>query len=149
MTIANPSKVSKFGYFMQVAGLGAAVILSLPSPYYLSRGLPILLLGILLQSAARAQLGLRSYHLEADPTTGILVRTGPYRWIRHPIHLSNCLIALAVVLIHGSALSYVAFSICLTGAVIRVCCEEQCLALRYPEFKEYQSVSWRMLPFVF
>ena len=39
---------------------------------------------------ARRSLGMRSFHLSAEPTQGHLVMTGPYRIIRHPIYAANC-----------------------------------------------------------
>ncbi len=40
----------------------------------------------LLMIWARLTFGIRSFHATANPTAGGLVRSGPYKYIRHPIY---------------------------------------------------------------
>src|SRR5205085_2695751 len=54
---------------------------------------------------ARITFGRRSFHAAANPTEGGLVRTGPYRYIRHPIYTAACLFGWAGILVHLSLAS--------------------------------------------
>jgi len=98
---------------------------------------------------ARITFGLRSFHPAANPTEGGLVRTGPYRYIRHPIYTAACLFGWAGILVHLS-LASVAFGVLLfLGALVRMLAEERLVKQRYPDYVEYSKVTSRMIPHVF
>src|SRR5579862_911331 len=85
---------SVVGYFGMVAGLlGLLATRQLFSSSPLVIGIQVL--AAILFLWARMTFGLRSFHLAANPTEGGLVRSGPYRMIRHPIYSAMCLIAAA------------------------------------------------------
>jgi protein-S-isoprenylcysteine O-methyltransferase Ste14 len=98
---------------------------------------------------ARIEFGRRSYHFAANPTEGGLVTTGPYRYLRHPIYTGMTLFVAAGVAAHLSWGSASLFVVVLTGAVVRIICEETLVTRRYPEYVAYSQKTWRMLPFVF
>src|ERR1041385_8560255 len=88
---------------------------------------------------ARITFGLRSFHPAANPTEGGLVRTGPYRYIRHPIYTAACLFGWAGILVHLS-LASVAFGVLLfLGALVRMLAEERLVKQRYPDYVEYSK----------
>lgn len=95
---------------------------------------------------ARLTFGLRSFHAAADPTGGELVRSGPYRFLRHPIYASICLFIWAGILDHLSALSVSLGILATTGAIVRLLCEEKFLRQRYPEYSRYAQATKRLLP---
>ena len=98
---------------------------------------------------ARLTFGRRSFHVGADPTAGALIRSGPYRWIRHPIYTAVCLFAWGGIAANGSAGVLALGALLTAGAVLRIICEERLLIERYPEYLEYARSTNRMLPFVF
>src|SRR6185295_10067617 len=98
---------------------------------------------------ARVTFGRRSYHVRADPTEGGLVTSGPYRYIRHPIYATFCLFTLAGAAAHWSWSSGLFGGLILGSAVVRIFCEEALVGARYPEYAQYKSATWRMMPFVF
>src|SRR5215210_1118121 len=51
-------------------------------------GIAVQVLAFALMVWARITFGRRSFHAAADPTTGGLVTTGPYAYLRHPIYAS-------------------------------------------------------------
>src|SRR5690606_27591106 len=51
---------------------------------------------------ARLAFGHRSLRAAANPTTGGLVTTGPYHFIRHPIYTAACLFGWSGILMHWS-----------------------------------------------
>ena len=98
---------------------------------------------------ARITFGRRSFHAAADPTSGGLVTTGPYRFIRHPIYTAACLFCWAGALGHPTARALACGMLVVIGAFIRMFSEEHLVVERYPEYREYAQRTKRMLPYVF
>ena len=98
---------------------------------------------------ARVTFGRRSFHAAANPTTGGLVTTGPYRIIRHPIYTAACLFGWGPIVVHLSLVSIALGTLLLLGALMRMLCEEQLVKQKYPEYVEYAKVTKRMIPYLF
>jgi protein-S-isoprenylcysteine O-methyltransferase Ste14 len=98
---------------------------------------------------ARVTFGRRSFHVVANPTEGGLVTGGPYRYIRHPIYAAICLFTGAGVAAHGSWSSGLWGALILGSAVMRIYCEEQLVAARYPDYVQYKARTGRMIPYVY
>ncbi len=103
----------------------------------------------LLMVWARITFGRRSFHLAANPTEGGLVTNGAYRYIRHPIYTAVCLFTWAGLLAHWSWEAASCGVLILIGSVARIFCEEALLVVRYPEYRQYCTQTWRMVPFLF
>jgi protein-S-isoprenylcysteine O-methyltransferase Ste14 len=88
-------------------------------------------------------LGLRS----ARPTSqDTLVRDGPYRYIRHPIHSGTLLEFLGVILVFRTAPVLAA---CLSGFLyvfVQTYLEEADLLARIPDYRQYMRSLPRFLP---
>jgi protein-S-isoprenylcysteine O-methyltransferase Ste14 len=98
---------------------------------------------------ARVTFGRRSFHAAADPTSGGLVTTGPYRFIRHPIYTGACLFGWAGVLSNWSLPAASLGIVLLVGALGRMLCEERMVIQAYPEYRQYAQITKRMVPYVF
>jgi protein-S-isoprenylcysteine O-methyltransferase Ste14 len=140
--------LSLSGYLGMIGGLlGLLTTRNLfsASPFIIALQVAALLLFVW----ARVTFGRRSYHVVADPTEGGLVTSGPYRYIRHPIYATFCLFALAGAAAHWSWTSGVCGGLILSGAIMRIVCEEALVGARYPEYAQYKSLTWRMLPYIY
>jgi protein-S-isoprenylcysteine O-methyltransferase Ste14 len=140
--------LSIIGYFGMVGGLLALVA----SGNLFSASILIICIqvaALLLLLWARIAFGLRSYHVVANPTGGGLVTSGPYRYIRHPIYTSICVITWAGIAGHWSWVTAACGVLVLASAVLRIHCEEILVTVRYPEYAQYKTRTWRMAPFVF
>lgn len=141
-------RLSIIGYIAMIGGflglLAMGALLS-PAPAVIA----VQLVAVLLFLWARIILGLRSYHVAADPTKGCLVTSGPYRWIRHPIYTAFCVFTLAGAAAHWSWLSGLCGGLVVGSALTRIFCEETLLAARYPEYRQYAARTWRMIPYVY
>lgn len=75
-----------------------------------------------------------------------VVRTGPYRYVRHPIYTANLLLVLGVFGLSGSAL--VLANAIVLAAYYRWSAsrEEEVLAQRFPAYRDYMATSGRFLP---
>jgi protein-S-isoprenylcysteine O-methyltransferase Ste14 len=106
-------------------------------------------LAVALMVWARLAFGRRSFHASADPTSGGLVTTGPYRYIRHPIYTAACLFGLGGVVAHWSLRSVGLGVLLFLGGLARMVCEERLVKQSYPEYLEYSKATKRMVPYVF
>ncbi|HEY3886720.1 MAG TPA: methyltransferase, partial [Vicinamibacterales bacterium] len=103
---------------------------------------------IALMAWARIAFGVRSFHATANPTSGGIVSSGPYRYLRHPIYSAAIYFTAAGFAAHFSVRALAWFLLVVAGGVIRMLCEEQVLVQRYPEYREYMRRTKRIVPFV-
>jgi protein-S-isoprenylcysteine O-methyltransferase Ste14 len=101
-----------------------------------------------LMIAARISFGMRSFHAAANPTSGGLVTTGPYRWLRHPIYAAIMYFIWATAIDHHTTPAILSAVMITTGAAIRMYAEEHLLVGMYPEYTAYSSRTARVVPFV-
>ena len=107
------------------------------------------IVAFLLMVWARLAFGSRSFHASADPTSGGLVTSGPYRFIRHPIYTAANLFTWAAVVAHPSPMSVLFGACVLSGAIVRMLLEERLIAATYPEYRQYAATTKRMVPYLF
>jgi protein-S-isoprenylcysteine O-methyltransferase Ste14 len=105
--------------------------------------------GGLLMVWARITFGRRSFHAAADPTSGGIVRTGPYRYLRHPIYTAALLFVWPPAIYTGTVLAILCAALISAGAFVRMLCEEDLLVRQYPDYVEYARTTKRMIPYVF
>jgi protein-S-isoprenylcysteine O-methyltransferase Ste14 len=82
------------------------------------------------------------------PQARKVVRTGPYRWIRHPLYLAEQIAILGTLLQFLSPVTMAIFVAHITVQVCRMRYEERLLCSTFPEYRAYQASSWRLIPFV-
>ena len=85
----------------------------------------------------------------ANPTAGGLVTSGPYRYIRHPIYTAVSVFSVAGAVAHWSWGSGLLGGFVVGFALVRIFCEEVLVTARYPEYRQYATTTWRMIPCVF
>jgi protein-S-isoprenylcysteine O-methyltransferase Ste14 len=78
-----------------------------------------------------------------------MVRSGPYRVVRHPMYLAVILGAIGLALVALSPFALVAALIFIPFFMSKTGHEEELLIERYPEYREYRSVvPYRLIPYV-
>jgi protein-S-isoprenylcysteine O-methyltransferase Ste14 len=83
------------------------------------------------------------------PQARTVVRTGPYRWIRHPLYFAEEIAVLGVVLQVLSPLTLVVFLTHIMVQIGRIHYEERLLGQTLPEYQCYgQNARWRLVPYV-
>ena len=97
---------------------------------------------------ARITFGLRSFHVAADPGSGPLVTTGPYRFLRHPIYAAVLYFLVAAAVSHSNPVNWLLVLAAVAGIAVRVRAEERLLRLRYPDYAAYMLQTRWLIPFV-
>jgi protein-S-isoprenylcysteine O-methyltransferase Ste14 len=77
----------------------------------------------------------------------VVVRSGPYRFVRHPLYLGAVLVMLGESLWLRSNLALVAMFIPIGILIVRIHVEERFLALNVPGYRDYvRQVRRRLIP---
>lgn len=79
----------------------------------------------------------------------VLVQTGPYRWIRHPMYTALLLGTLALVLDWPSALRWGLWIVLLIDLIIKLHYEERMLLEHFGGYRTYMAASKRLIPYVY
>ena len=103
---------------------------------------------VLLMIYARVTFGRRSFHAAANPTEGGLVTSGPYAVLRHPIYAAVLYFTWATIADHPSWITVGGGVLITAGAIARMLMEEQMLARRYPEYRDYMRRTRRVVPYL-
>ncbi|WP_246667782.1 methyltransferase family protein [Bradyrhizobium macuxiense] len=103
------------------------------------------LAGLIMMLVTVRHLG-RSFSLV--PQARSVVQSGPYRWIKHPLYLSEEIVFLGVVLQHLSWMTVALLVLHVGIQVWRIHYEEDVLRRTLPEYSSYEASRWRLIPYV-
>ena len=82
------------------------------------------------------------------PQARSVVRSGPYRWLRHPLYLAEEVAVVGALLQFLSPITLIIFVIHIGVQICRIVYEERLLGLVFPEYGAYAKTSWRLIPYV-
>ena len=103
------------------------------------------LIGMIMMLVTIRHLG-RAFSLV--PQARSVVQTGPYRWIKHPLYLSEEIVILGVVLQYLTPVTVILLILHLGVQVCRILYEEDLLRRNFPEYSSYEASRWRLIPYV-
>jgi protein-S-isoprenylcysteine O-methyltransferase Ste14 len=89
----------------------------------------------------------RSFAIMAEAR--VLVRRGPYRWVRHPMYLAHFVIFLCVMLLRFAPATLALYVVFIAGQIVRARIEERKLAETFPEYGEYRRTTGMFFPRLF
>ena len=75
--------------------------------------------------------------------------TGPYKWVRHPMYSSVLLFSLGMLVMNPVWVMILAYFLLLLDLVLKLRYEENKLLHKLEEYKEYQSKTYRIIPFIY
>jgi len=104
-----------------------------------------LVVGTMLMVYTVLHLG-RSFSLV--PQARRVVRVGPYRWIRHPLYLSEEVAVLGTILQYLSLPAVILLAFHIFIQIQRIFYEEELLRRALPEYRDYEASRWRLIPHV-
>ena len=115
--------------------------------------IPISLLGLLMAGAALLLFAIAMRTLDQQFTPAHqshlpnqIIRSGPYRFIRHPIYTSNLLLMMGLFLLSGSVWIILNMLVLIAYYVPTIRIEERAIRSSFPEYDEYAQTTGRMLP---
>ena len=103
------------------------------------------LIGIIMMLVTVRHLG-RSFSLV--PQARSVVQTGPYRWIRHPLYLSEEVAVIGAALQFLTPVTVFILVVHFGVQVCRILYEEDLLRRTFPEYSGYEASRWRLIPYV-
>lgn len=113
-------------------------------------GVTALVFGDSVRLAALRELGRQYSMFLTIQTEHELVRTGPYRHIRHPFYLGGLLTVPGILLALRSPISVIVFIATIVFVASRISREERLLIGQFPEaYPEYKRNSWRLFPYLY
>ncbi|HEY6445501.1 MAG TPA: isoprenylcysteine carboxylmethyltransferase family protein [Acidobacteriaceae bacterium] len=156
---SSESKVSRLFHLTVLNGGLLLLILSVPgltrrvlpsSPVIACLGVAIEIAGFALAICARRALG-SNWSGEVRVAAGHqLVRTGPYRLVRHPIYTAVLTMYGGVMLVSGQLHALLALILILLAYLRKVRMEERILSEAFgDEFTAWKRDSWLLLPPVY
>lgn len=141
-----------FSYLLVTVQFAGLAVFPLTGPW-LARNpwlLAVELAGLLLGVWALLAVGLANVHiLPTVRPSARLVRSGPYRRIRHPMYAALLLGAGALTLDQPSALRVAALAILLADILVKLHYEEGLLTAAFPEYAQYRQGTKRLIPFLY
>jgi len=78
-----------------------------------------------------------------------LIRTGPYRHVRHPIYTGILFAFLGTAIAIGEWRSLIAVGVAVLSFVRKSWVEEQRMQDTFPEYAQYQRESAALIPFIY
>jgi len=106
----------------------------------------LLILGTLASIFVLCWLG-RSFSV--TPQARALVVSGPYRFIRHPLYLSEQIIILGAMFQYRQPWAFVIFAASMTAQVPRMHYEELILTQTFPRYRAYAGRTARLVPGIY
>src|ERR1700757_3082203 len=103
------------------------------------------LIGTIMMLVTIRHLG-RSFSLV--PQARSVVQSGPYRWIKHPLYLSEEIAIVGVVLRFLTPLTVTVLVVHIGIQVCRILYEEDLLRRTCPEYSSYEASRWRLVPYL-
>jgi protein-S-isoprenylcysteine O-methyltransferase Ste14 len=103
------------------------------------------LIGMIMMLVTIRHLG-RAFSLV--PQARSVVQTGPYRWIKHPLYLSEEIAIVGVVLLYLTPVTVILLILHIGVQVCRIHYEEDLLRRNFPEYSSYEASRWRLIPYV-
>jgi protein-S-isoprenylcysteine O-methyltransferase Ste14 len=104
-----------------------------------------LIVGLVLAIITVAHLG-KSFSIV--PQAREFVRSGPYRWLRHPLYAAEQIAVFGTLLQVISPYTVAIFIIHIAVQICRIVYEERLLRQTFPDYNIYATTTWRLLPYV-
>lgn len=91
-----------------------------------------------------------NFNIRPEPKAqGLLVQSGPYRWVRHPMYSAVLLLAAGASAWLMTLVGLVLWVDLLGVLLAKAYLEEKWLLLRYTEYAKYRQQTWRLVPWIY
>ena len=90
--------------------------------------------------------------LNISPTprdNSVLIQSGPYKLIRHPMYSSLILTFTPMIISYYSLTNLIIFVVFIINLILKMYFEESLLKQHFTDYKQYMKKSWRLFPYIF
>lgn len=156
MSLFTIQKRNRIGMLLVALQVGLMLVLpALAAPTVLTGNVPAsavalaaLSVGLFLWTLLHNRLG--NFNIRPTPKSwGMLVTTGPYRQIRHPMYTSVLLGAASLALMSEPFLGWMAWTALAGILLFKSTLEERWMSEVHPSYNSYRRESKRFIPWVF
>jgi protein-S-isoprenylcysteine O-methyltransferase Ste14 len=112
-------------------------------------GIALTALGLAVAVWARVHLGRNWSAIVTVKEDHALIRSGPYRLMRHPIYSGVLLALLGTALALGERRDLIALVLAFVALLYKSAIEEERMAATFPDYDDYRRRTARLVPFVF
>ncbi|MFL5515882.1 MAG: methyltransferase family protein [Gemmatimonadales bacterium] len=116
---------------------------------YLALGVALLAAGLGFSVWARRHLGRNWSSQVVVKQDHALIRSGPYRRLRHPIYTGILLAFLGTAVTIGEWRGLLAFLLAMAAFAVKGRAEEQRMEGIFPEYQQYRRETAALIPFVY
>ncbi len=118
-----------------------------PAPWVTGLGVGVTAAGLLFAVWARLHLGGNWSGTVTMKVGHELIRSGPYRWVRHPIYSGLFLAVLGTALERRQVRGIIALALIYAGFLRKIRREEQFMNTLFgPDYREYKRATGALLP---
>ena len=134
---------------IQLASL-VYILISAPSIAQDYGGILVESAGLFLGLLAVFQMGIGNFNLTPRiKQNGVLVTSGIYGIIRHPMYLAQLVLLLPLVVDYFSYLRLAVWLVLLIVLLLKMNYEEKRLAIHFKAYSEYSSKTKKLIPFIY
>jgi protein-S-isoprenylcysteine O-methyltransferase Ste14 len=102
--------------------------------------------------AVWALIEMRKSKINIAPTprkNSLLIKSGPYKFIRHPMYLSLILSITPIIISYYNQIAIIIFFVFIINLFLKMLFEESLLKEHFKDYSSYMNDSWRLFPFIF
>jgi len=156
MFLFSPHLRTRIGYLLVLLQFGLLTLLgvmALPMVLQGQAGLAcwvLLVLSGLLGGWTLLHNRVGNFNVHPEPkANGVMVSSGPYRLIRHPMYTTVLLGAAAMACVAGSVLAWLAWAALWADLLVKAMLEEQWLREHHATYAAYCQQCKRFIPWIF
>lgn len=141
-----------YPYLFVCLQFGSLIYIAISAPIISSdvAGLLVECAGIFLALHAIYIIKIRNINI--TPTVkenSVLVTSGPYKIIRHPMYIAQLIATLPLVIEYFTLIRMLIFILLTITLLIKIQYEEKGLNAHFPEYKEYATKTWKLIPYIY